>query len=82
MGVTLLDKIRNNRIRQSLDLNHTIIDRINHKRIRLYGHIQRMNSTRYPKILMEANVAKKNDPKEDLPRDGQIASKTAAVHKI
>ena len=59
LGVSLLDKIRNNRIRQSLDLNHTIIDRVNHRRMKLFGHIQRMNSTRYPKILMEANIAEK-----------------------
>ena len=59
LGVSFLDKIRNNRIRQSLDLNHTTIDRVNHKRMRIFVHVKRMNSTRYPKILMEANIAGK-----------------------
>ena len=56
LGVSRLDKIRNTHIRQTLDLNHTIIDQINHKRMRFFGHIQRMYTGRYPKILLDANI--------------------------
>ena len=56
MGVTRLDKIRNNIIRQTLGLNHTIIEQIDQKRMRFFGHIQRMANHRYPKLLLGANI--------------------------
>ena len=59
LGVSLLHKICNNRIRQSLDLNYNIIDPVNHKSMRLFEHMQIINSTRHPKILTEANINEK-----------------------
>ena len=56
LGVSRLDKIRNTKIRQTLNLKHTIIDQVNQKRMRFFGHIQRMHPTRYPKILLEATI--------------------------
>ena len=58
-GVSVLNQIQNNRISQSLDLNYTTIDWVNHKMMRLFRHMQRMNSNRYPDILMEANITEK-----------------------
>ncbi|XP_072050143.1 uncharacterized protein [Amphiura filiformis] len=56
MGVSRLDRIRNTIIRDTLGLNNTIIDKITQKRIRFFGHIQRMRNDRYPKIVIEGNV--------------------------
>ena len=54
MGVTRLDKIRNDIIRQTLGLKHTIIELIILKQMKFFGHIQRMADYRYPKILLGA----------------------------
>ena len=51
LGVSRLDKIRNDTIRQSLGISTTIIDRVTKKRLRFFGHINRMITTRYPKIV-------------------------------
>ncbi|XP_072033177.1 uncharacterized protein [Amphiura filiformis] len=56
LGVSRLDKIKNSTIRQSLGMNHTILNRVTQKRLRFFGHIQRMPNTRYPKILLEASI--------------------------
>ena len=54
IGVSRLDKIRNTKIRQSLGLDYTVIDRVTQKRMRFFGHIKRMSQERYPKLLLEA----------------------------
>ncbi|XP_072050328.1 uncharacterized protein [Amphiura filiformis] len=56
LGVSRLDKIRNSIIRQSLDMNHAILNRVTQKRLRFFGHIQIMPNTMYPKILLEASI--------------------------
>ena len=56
MGVSRLDKIRNTKIRQTLGLNYTVIDRITQKRMKFFGHIKRMPQERYPKLLLESRL--------------------------
>ena len=56
MGVSRLDKIRNTIIRDTLGLKHTVTDKITQKRLRFFGHVQRMGNDRYPKIVLEGNV--------------------------
>ncbi|XP_072022323.1 uncharacterized protein [Amphiura filiformis] len=55
MGVTRLDKIRNTVIRESLCLKDTIIDRVT-KRLKYFGHVNRMQPSRYPNILLTSNI--------------------------
>ena len=42
MGVTRLDKIRNDKICQTLGLNHTIIELIILKQMKFFAHIQQI----------------------------------------
>jgi hypothetical protein len=55
-GVTRRDKIRNEVIRARLNMKQDIVRRIQHRRLRYYGHIERMNESRYPKIAMYGYV--------------------------
>ena len=50
--LTLMDKIRNNEIRERIGVGITIIDTIDAKRLRWYGHVCRMDEDRWPKRLM------------------------------
>jgi hypothetical protein len=59
LGVTKLDKIRNTIIRTSLGLKLNVIERITIKRLRYFGHIQRMPQHRYPSIALNGYVAGK-----------------------
>ena len=43
-------------IRETLGLKHNIIEKISIKRLRYYGHVQRMNPQRYPKVAIVGNV--------------------------
>ncbi|XP_072025369.1 uncharacterized protein [Amphiura filiformis] len=54
MGVSRLDRIRNTTIRKTLEF--TILDRISTKRLRYFGHIQRMPPSRFPKLAFEAHI--------------------------
>ncbi|XP_030841087.1 uncharacterized protein LOC115923847 [Strongylocentrotus purpuratus] len=56
LGVTRLDKIRNTTIRKTLELDETILDKIAKKRLRFFGHVNRMRPSRYPKILLTSNI--------------------------
>ena len=56
MGVTRLDKIRNTTIRQTLGMEFTILDRISLRRLRYFGHIQRMPTTRLPQLAFDTQV--------------------------
>ena len=49
LGVTRLDKIRNTKIKESLNLDQDVLNRIVVKRLKYFGHINRMQNTRYPK---------------------------------
>ena len=56
MGVSRLDRIRNTTIRKTLDMEFTILDRISLKRLRYFGHIQRMPNTRLPQLALDTQV--------------------------
>ena len=56
LRVTRLDKIRNTTIRESLGAQETVIDKITTKRLRYFGHINRMKPTRYPAIALNGNI--------------------------
>ena len=56
MGVTRLDKIRNDAIRKSLNIEETINDRVATKRPRYFGHVNRMHQDRNPQIVIHGNI--------------------------
>ena len=58
LGVSRMDKLRNTFIRQSLGTEYTIIDQIVQKRMKFFGHIQRMSHDRYPKTALESRITK------------------------
>ena len=66
LGVSLLAKIRNSHIRQTLNLAHTIIDQINQKRMRFFRRIQWMLVGRYSFSWMQ--ISMKKGPREDQPK--------------
>jgi len=55
-GVTRRDRIRNEEIYNRLHLSLNIVDRIQQRRLRYFGHVSRMGRSRYPKIAMEGYV--------------------------
>ena len=48
LGVSRLQRIRNEDIRKRLGMKETIIDKIRTRRLRWYGHVNRMKSNRLP----------------------------------
>ena len=56
MGVTRRDRIRNSRIRKLLDMERDVVERIKERRLRLYGHIMRMDQKRLPVIALQGEV--------------------------
>lgn len=51
--ISRLDHIRNDRIREIMKVEQTIIDTIEQKRLIWYGHLQRMDEDRWPKIVWQ-----------------------------
>jgi hypothetical protein len=52
-GISTLDHVRNDRIKEIMDLDKTNIDRVEEKQLVLYGHLQRMSEERWPKKIWE-----------------------------
>ena len=52
MGVSRLQKIKNDEIRQRLGMEETIVDKVMHKHLQWYGHVVRMKQNRWPQIVM------------------------------
>ena len=52
LGISRRDRIRNDNIRQKLDLETTIMDRIHSRRLTYHGHIIRMCNNRLPLITL------------------------------
>ena len=48
LGLTLLDRVRNETIRQRMKANNTVIESIKERQLRWYGHLQRMSTERLP----------------------------------
>ncbi|XP_072042920.1 uncharacterized protein [Amphiura filiformis] len=75
LGVTRRDRIRNTSIRDTLDYQCTVMNKIRAKQLSYYGHVKRMPPSRYPKIVLEGRIPG-NDLKEDPNAlDGQHQSK-------
>ena len=55
-GVTRRDRIRNEEIYNRLNIKHDIVDRIQNRRLRYFGHVTRMQNERYPKIALNGYV--------------------------
>lgn len=51
-GKSRLERVTNNRIREIMNVKHTIVDDINTKQLRWYGHVQRMSEERLPKQIL------------------------------
>jgi len=47
------DKIRNNIIKQKINLTRSLLDDIKTKQLQWYGHVQRMEDGRLPKEVMK-----------------------------
>lgn len=50
--LTLLDKVRNEVIRERMNIQTTIVDTTEAKSLRWYGHVNRMDYNRWPKKLL------------------------------
>ncbi|XP_045474961.1 uncharacterized protein LOC123680887 [Harmonia axyridis] len=48
-----MDKVRNNVIREIMGIDVDIIETIECKRLKWYGHVERMNDRRWPKRLLQ-----------------------------
>jgi len=48
LGLTLLDRVRNETIRERMNAQITIMDYIGEKQLKWYGHLRRMNEERIP----------------------------------
>ena len=55
-GVTRRDRIRNEEIRTRLKVQANIVTKVQHKRLRYFGHVIRMKDERYPKIALYGRV--------------------------
>lgn len=51
--LTLLDRVRNEEIRTRMGVSTSIIDTIEAKGLRWYGHVRRMDEKRWPKRMLE-----------------------------
>ena len=47
-GLTLMDRVRNDTIRQRMKVENTIMDSIKEKQLKWYGHLRRMDTERLP----------------------------------
>ncbi|XP_057670224.1 uncharacterized protein LOC130902259 [Diorhabda carinulata] len=65
-GISRLEKISNDRIREIMKVQHTITEDIRMNQLRWYGHVQRMPEDRIPKQIL--NWAPQGRRKRGRPR--------------
>jgi hypothetical protein len=58
-GITRLQKIRNEEIRAILNVKTTLIDNITERRLRWFGHVERMSSERLPHRALHSRMEEK-----------------------
>ena len=51
-----MDTIRNQRIREIMKLDKNILDVIEERKLRMFGHVTTMGEDRIPKMILEWNV--------------------------
>ena len=56
LGVSRRERLRNDHIRATLGINSSIHDRIHIRRLTYYGHVTRMDNTRFPQIALEGDI--------------------------
>ena len=52
ISISKLDRKTNEYIRRKMDSQDTVLDDITRKQLIWYGHVERMNPTRLPKIMI------------------------------
>lgn len=52
-GISRIERVRNERIREIMEVEGTILDTIDTKRLLWYGHLERMDNTRWPKKVWQ-----------------------------
>ena len=67
LGVSLRDRYRNERIRQLLNIDQTIVDVIRKRRLQWFGHVNRSDVEGYVKISYKTDFTKKR-PKGRPPK--------------
>lgn len=75
-GVSRLEHITNEEIRRRMEVDGTIIDTIENKRLLWYGHMQRMTNERWPKRVWDwvpPNRRKRGRPRRSWNMDVQEA---------
>ena len=80
LGVSLMDKIRNEEIRQRLHLPTTICDEVSKRRLKLFGHVVRMPPHRLPFQAYTNDFLKRRPParwREQIERDMGVPLKEA-----
>ena len=50
---SILEKIRNNVIREKMNIKNSVLDYIRYKQLNWYGHVQRMNEEKLPRTILE-----------------------------
>jgi len=55
-GVTRTDRIRNKEVCDMVGLLQDVANRIQQRRMQYFGHVQRMEHTRYPKLALHGYV--------------------------
>jgi len=63
-GVTRRDRIRNKEVCDRVGLLQDIANRIQQQRMQYFGHVQRMDHTRYPKLALHGYVHGTRRPKK------------------
>ena len=62
LGVTIMDKIRNEDIRQKLDLDKTITEEVEQRRLKWFGHVLRMPQHRLPIMAYQNDFSVPRQP--------------------
>ena len=60
-GISRLQKIRNDDIRQSLGIQTTLLDKVVQRRLRWFGHVERMPADRIPHNALHARFEGKRN---------------------
>ena len=55
-GITRIDRKRNVDVKNKLGITRDVVDRIQERRLRYFGHVVRMNSSRTPNIALYGRV--------------------------
>ena len=56
VGVTKFDRVRNNRVRERAGVQWGLGERVEQANLRWYGHVMRMDESRYPRKVLESSV--------------------------